>query len=283
MSRREHVLIGGGWLTDRLGDPRVVIVEVDERPLIYRQGHIPGAHCLDWRNDLQDPIARDVPDPGAVFGLWRRIGVTQRSTVVFYGDKSNWFACFGFWLFRLYGAKDVRLLDGGRQGWLAEGRSLSHDEPAENVVAEGAVARARRNNRLRADWQAALAAIRDGVQLLDVRTPAEYRGDVLAEPGYAQEGAQRPGHIPSALSVPWDITVGPDGKVLSDGELRRRLADRGVDLGSPAITYCRIGERSAHTWFVLHELLGVNARNYDGSWTEWGSMIGMPIAVGDQP
>lgn len=283
MSRRERVLVDGEWLVDRLGDPRLVVVEVDERPLIYRQGHIPGAHCLDWHTDLQDPIARDLPDTAAVFALWRRIGVTPESTVVFYGDKSNWFACFGFWLFRLYGAKDLRLLDGGRQAWLAEGRPLSHDEPAENVAAGEAVARPRRNNRLRADWQGALAATKNGVQLLDVRTPAEYRGDLVAEPGYPQEGAQRPGHIPSALNAPWDITVGPDGKLLPDDELQQRLAERGVDPSSPAIAYCRIGERSAHTWFVLHELLGANARNYDGSWAEWGSMIGMPIAVGDQP
>jgi thiosulfate/3-mercaptopyruvate sulfurtransferase len=283
MNRRQRVIVDGDWLYDRLEDPRVVIVEVDERPLIYGQGHIPGAHCLDWHTDLQDPVARDVPDTAAVLGLWRRIGVTTETTVVFYGDKSNWFACFGFWLFRLYGARDLRLLDGGRQAWVGEGRPFSRDEPAAKLVDEEAVVRPRRNNRLRADWRAALAARRDGVQLLDVRTPAEYRGDLLAEPGYPQEGAQRPGHIPGAVSVPWDITVGADGRLLPDNELRRRLADRGVDPSSAAITYCRIGERSAHTWFVLHELLGANARNYDGSWTEWGSMIGLPIAVGDQP
>jgi thiosulfate/3-mercaptopyruvate sulfurtransferase len=253
---------------------------VDERPLVYRLGHIPGAHSLDWHTDLQDPITRDIPDGHAMARLWRRIGLQADSTVVFYGDQSNWYACFGFWLFRLYGARDLRLLDGGRQAWLTEERPMTSDEPPENVVESGAVPR--RNSELRATWRD-VAAEAGRAQLLDVRTPEEYRGDVLTQPGYPDEGAQRPGHVPGALSVPWDVAVGVDGRLHPDDVLRRRLAERGVDVGAPSITYCRIGERSAHTWFVLHEVLGAHALNYDGSWTEWGSMVGMPVALGDEP
>lgn len=280
MSRR-RVLVDGSWVEERLGDPNLVVLEVDERPLVYRLGHIPGAHCLDWHTDLQDPVARDIPDRDAVTRLWRRIGLRADSTVIFYGDKSNWYACFGFWLFRLYGARDLRLLDGGRQTWLAEERPLTRDEPPENVVA--ATATPRSNPRVRATRQDVTDGVRDGIQLLDVRTPEEYRGDVLTLPGYPDEGAQRPGHIPGALSMPWDTAVDLDGRLHPDDVLRQRLAEHGVDLAAPSITYCRIGERSAHTWFVLQELLGARARNYDGSWTEWGSMIGMPVALGDDP
>jgi thiosulfate/3-mercaptopyruvate sulfurtransferase len=284
---RERVLVDGDWLQARLGQPGLVICEVDERPAIYRIGHVPGAHRLDWRVDLQDPVSRDLPGPEAIRRLWRRLGVTKDSTVVFYGDKSNWYACFGFWLFRLYGAGELRLLDGGRQAWVSEGRPLSEQEPREHDgEPEGSQALApapAAARRLRALWRDVEAAMRDGVQLLDVRTPAEYRGDLLSEPGYPEEGAQRAGHIPGALSVPWDIAVAGDGRILDDERLRERFAERGVDLLAPSITYCRIGERSAHTWFVLHELLGSSARNYDGSWTEWGSMIGMPVAIGDDP
>jgi thiosulfate/3-mercaptopyruvate sulfurtransferase len=281
VSRRDRVLVDGDWVQSRLGNRDVVVCEVDERPLVYRLGHIPGAHCLDWRMDLQDPVSRDLPDAEAVARLWRRIGFTADSTVVFYGDKSNWYACFAFWLFRLYGARELRVLDGGRQAWVREERPLTQEEPAENTAGKAPVPLRRPD--LRAGWREVETAMRDGVQLLDVRTPAEYRGDVLTEAGYPEEGAQRPGHIPGAVSVPWDITVGHDGRLLDDRELRARLAARGVDVDVPAITYCRIGERSAHTWFVLSELLGARADNYDGSWTEWGSMIGMPVALGEEP
>jgi thiosulfate/3-mercaptopyruvate sulfurtransferase len=281
MSRRD-VLVDGGWVESRLGDPSIVVLEVDERPLVYRLGHIPGAHCLDWRIDLQDPVTRDIPDREAIARLWNRLGLHRDSTVVFYGDKGNWYACFGFWLFRLYGVRNLRLLDGGRQAWLAEGRPLTEDEPPENTSRSDV--RPRRSGKLRAGWRDIVEqSSSNGFQLLDVRTPAEYRGDVLTEPGYPQEGAQRPGHVPGALNVPWDIAVDLDGRLHPDEVLRARLADHGVDLGTPSITYCRIGERSAHTWFVLHELLGAPARNYDGSWTEWGSMIGMPVALGEEP
>jgi thiosulfate/3-mercaptopyruvate sulfurtransferase len=279
---RERALVDTAWVADRLGAPGIVLVEVDERPLVYRLGHIPGSHCLDWHSDLQDGVTRDLPTLDAMGRMWRRLGVNERSTVVFYGDNSNWYACFGVWLFRLHGLADVRLLDGGRQAWLAEGRPVTTEEPVENVAAAAPAAEALPGFRAR--WDEAAAAASQGVQLLDVRTPAEYRGDLLVEPGYPQETAQRPGHIPGAMNVPWDVTVGRDGRLLGDEELRFVLRRHGVDLERPAITYCRIGERSAHTWFVLHEILDrPDVRNYDGSWTEWGSMIGMPIALGAEP
>lgn len=280
MSRGE-ALVDGEWLERRLGDPDLVVLEVDERPLVYHLGHVPGAHCVDWRSELQDVVTRDIPDAESIRRLWERVGLTERSTVVLYGDKSNWYACFGFWLLRLYGLQDLRLLDGGRQAWLAEGRALSDAEPPPEAGA--AAPTPRPSSVVRASWRDVEAAVGSGIQLLDVRTAAEYRGDIVTEPGYPHEGAQRPGHIPTALSVPWDIAVDDDGRILDDGRLRDRLGDHGVDLERTAITYCRIGERSAHTWFVLHELLGIQARNYDGSWTEWGSMIGMPVALGEEP
>ena len=279
---RASSLVDGQWLEDHLADPDVLVLEVDERPEMYRIGHVPGAHCIDWRVDLQDPVTRDIPDASAIERLWTRIGLTEGRTVVLYGDKSNWWACFGFWLFRLYGARELRLLDGGRQAWRSEGRPTSLDAPAEPPP--GAIVRPRDGRRvLRAGWRDVARGVMDGVQLLDVRTPAEFRGDVRTEPGYPEEAAQRAGHIPGAVNFPWDRAVEVDGHVLPDEILHELLGELGVTSDASVITYCRIGERSAHTWFVLHELLGIPTRNYDGSWTEWGSMMGMPVAVGDEP
>jgi thiosulfate/3-mercaptopyruvate sulfurtransferase len=278
---RAAALVDGDWLEARLGDPRVVVLEVDQRPAVYGLGHVPGAHCLDWHTDLQDPVTRDIPTPDALERLWRRVGITADATVVLYGDLGNWYPCFGLWLFKLFGLDDVRLLDGGRQLWLAEERPLSVEVPP-HADADAPAARLR--PELRAHWQDVAEAPARGARLIDARTPAEYRGDTLAEPGFPQEGAQRPGHIPGALNLPWDAVIGEDGRMRSDADLRALLSELGVDLDAPAITYCRIGERSAHTWFVLHDLLGVeDVRNYDGSWTEWGSMIGMPVALGPEP
>lgn len=283
MSRREQVLVDDSWLMEHLHEPSLVILEVDERPLIYRAGHIPGAYCVNWYTELQDPISRDIPDASAIHSLWKRLGITADSTVVFYGDKNNWYAAFAFWLFRLYGAQDLRLLDGGRQAWIGEGRPVEHQAPPDSRIDESDIAVPQRDVSFRADRGAVWNAIANGGQLLDVRTAAEYRGDLLTPPGWPGEGAQRAGHIPTSLHVPWEISVGADGKLLTDEELRDRFTRRGVDLSAPAIAYCRIGERSAHTWFVLSEILGGAAQNYDGSWAEWGSMIGTPVAVGDEP
>jgi thiosulfate/3-mercaptopyruvate sulfurtransferase len=280
MSRRS-ALVDTNWLQEHLGDPDVVIIEVDERPLLYRLGHIEGAHCVDWRNDLQDPVARDVPDRDAVRRLWRRIGLTTTSSVVFYGDKSNWYACFGYWLFRLYGLRNLHLLDGGRQAWVTERRAVTREPPAEALGDEPPQPRLDKGQRAR--WPDVASGLLDGTQVLDVRTPAEFRGDVLTEPGYPEEAARQAGHIPGALSVPWEFAVADDGRMRAIEDLRTELERRSVRLEDGLITYCRIGERSAHTWFVLHELLGIRARNYDGSWTEWGSMVGMPVALGDEP
>ena len=279
---RERALVDGDWLERRLGDPAIAILEVDERPRLYGLGHVPGAHCVDWQRDLQDPVTRDIPTPEALQALWRRSGIGPDTTVVLYGDMSNWYPCFALWLFKLHGLADVRLLDGGRQAWLNERRPLTTDVPPRAERADAPEPRL--VPELRAHWPQVADAAAHGGQLLDVRTPAEYRGELLAEPGYPQELAQRPGHIPTARNVPWDACVALDGRLRSDAELRALLEERGIRLDAPVITYCRIGERSAHTWFVLHELLGVpDVRNYDGSWTEWGSMIGMPVALGPEP
>jgi thiosulfate/3-mercaptopyruvate sulfurtransferase len=284
MNRRERVLVDGEWLAGRLHDPTVVLLEVDERPLIYRAGHIPGAHCVNWHTELQDPINRDIPDGPAIQALWTRLGITSDTTVVFYGDKNNWYAAFAFWVFRLYGLEDLRLLDGGRQAWISEGRPTDRERPSQPPRLSSVIAVPALDPRFRADLAAVRHALEVGEQLLDVRTAAEYRGDLITLPGWPGEGAQRGGHIPGAHHVPWEISIGFDGKLLPEDELRDRLDASGVDLDRPAITYCRIGERSAHTWFVLSEILGIEARNYDGSWAEWGSMIGTtPVAVGDLP
>jgi thiosulfate/3-mercaptopyruvate sulfurtransferase len=278
---RGSALVDADWLEAHLGDPDLVVVEVDEKPRVYRLGHVPGAHCLDWKADIQQSRLREIPGPEAVRELWRDMGVTRRSTVVFYGDKSNWYASYGLWLFRHYGLTDVRLLDGGRQRWIVEERPLSTEMPPK---ADGkGVPRAQVTDGLRTAWHEIPGAVDSGSQLLDVRTAPEYVGSVLTEPGYLDESAQRPGHIPSALGMPWDRMIDAQGLLLPEDALREELDLHGVDLGRPTILYCRIGERSAHTWFVLSQVLDLEASNYDGSWIEWGSMIGMPIAIGDEP
>ncbi len=275
-------LVSTAWLEEHLGDPGLVIVEVDEQPLMYGVGHIPGARNVQWRRDLQDQRTRDIPGVAAMRSLWARLGIVQGSTVVLYGDKNNWHACFAFWLFRMYGLQRLALLDGGRQLWLGEGRPTTTEVPPD-VAASARAAGApepRLDTTSRATWRDVLDA-QDATVLLDVRTRAEYTGELLTEPGYAGETAQRPGHIPGARHAPWNLATNPDGTFLALGALRDLYAGHDVAPGRPVITYCRIGERSAHTWFVLHELLGLpDVRNYDGSWTEWGSMIGMPVELG---
>jgi len=281
MSRPDGPLVSTVWLEERLGDDDLVLLEVDEQPLIYSVGHIPGARNLEWRRDLQARRTRDIPGPEAVQELWRRLGIARTSAVVLYGDKNNWYACFAFWLFRMYGLKHLALLDGGRQLWLTEQRPTTTDIPAEAHSTRPPTPRL--DAASRATWRSVLDATASTV-LLDVRTPAEFTGELLTEPGYPQEAAQRPGHIPGARSAPWNLATNPDGTFLSPDALRALYARHGVEPGRPVVTYCRIGERSAHTWFVLHELLGHDAvENYDGSWTEWGSMVAMPVELGQGP
>jgi thiosulfate/3-mercaptopyruvate sulfurtransferase len=274
-------LVTPAGVAARLGDPSLVLLEVNERPLVYHQGHIPGAHNLDWHRDLQDPVLRDVPGDEALRALWSRVGITGASDVVLYGDQHNWYAAYGYWLFRMHGLRRLAILDGGRQAWLAAGLPTSRDAPA---IVSAAAPRPRLDPALRASAEDVVALLRAGGTLIDVRTAAEYRGDVLSEPGYPRESAQRGGHIPGARHIPWEIAIAPDGTFHDTAQLRALLEQGGVRLDAPTVSYCRIGERSAHSWFVLSELLGQrSARNYDGSWTEWGSMVGLPVAVGDAP
>jgi thiosulfate/3-mercaptopyruvate sulfurtransferase len=272
-------LVSTAWLNEHLDDADLVLLEVDEQPLIYNVGHIPGARNVEWRRDLQADLTRDIPGPEQIRELWRALGITRTSRVVIYGDRNNWYACFAYWLFALYGLDRLALLDGGRQLWLTENRPTTTKLPAACTVADPAVPRLDEGSR--ATWRSVLDAGRETV-LLDVRTSAEFTGDLLTEPGYPQEAAQRPGHIPGARSAPWNQATNPNGTFLGHQALAELYAGHGIDPDRPVITYCRIGERSAHTWFVLHELLGVGgAQNYDGSWTEWGSMIGMPVENGE--
>ncbi len=278
---QSDVLVDREWLLEHLDDSDLVVLEVDERPVLYRVGHIPGAHCLDWHSDLQDPVTRDIPNRSAIQALWRRTGIDDESLVVLYGDKNNWYACFAYWLFRLYGLRRLAILDGGRPAWVTSGLPLSATEPAPK---NSEPPPAQLDPCLRASWRDVAEPDSDPSQLIDVRTPEEYRGEMLTEPGYPEEAAQRPGHIPGALSIPWDHATREDGSFKPPEELETLFTASRLDRQTPTITYCRIGERSAHTWFVLHELLGwPDVRNYDGSWTEWGSMIAMPVALGDQP
>ncbi len=271
-------LVSTAWLQEHLEDPAVVVLEVDEQPLIYGVGHIPGARNVEWRRDLQDHRTRDIPGPEAIRELWQALGIDTDCTVVLYGDKNNWYACFAYWLFALYGLERLALLDGGRQRWLNDGRPTDTAIPDRSASDRTPVPVLDATSR--ATWRDVLDATPDTV-LLDVRTHAEYTGELLTEPGYPEEAAQRAGHIPGARSAPWNLATNPDGTFLGTDALRALYDTHAVAPGRPIVTYCRIGERSAHTWFVLHELLGLDdVRNYDGSWTEWGSMIAMPVELG---
>lgn len=277
MSYAKDVLVSTEWVAQHLGDDSIRIVEVDENPAVYAEAHIPGAIGFDWQTDLQDPVRRDFLD-GESFGrLLGEHGISNDHTVVLYGDRNNWFAAYTYWYLRYYGHDKVRLINGPREKWIAEGRETTDEVPsfpaATFVAREG-------DESIRAYRDDVLAAIGNGTSLVDVRSPQEYSGELIAMPGYEQEGAQRGGHVPGAASVPWSQAVEEDGTFKSAEELRRLYGDRNVirEDGSPIIAYCRIGERSAHTWFVLHELLGQeDVRNYDGSWTEWGNLVGVPV------
>jgi thiosulfate/3-mercaptopyruvate sulfurtransferase len=274
-------LVTGAWLEERLGAPGLVVVESDEDVLLYETGHIPGAVKVDWHTELNDPVVRDYVDGAGFAALLSRKGISRDDTVVIYGDKNNWWAAYALWVFSLFGHEDVRLLDGGRDKWIAEGRPITTDPstptPTQYPVVE------RDDSVLRAYREDVLAHL--GNPLIDVRSPEEYDGSRTSAPAYPEEGALRAGHIPSAKSVPWARAVAEDGGFKRRSELDAIYrTEVGLQDDDSIVAYCRIGERSSHTWFVLRHLLGFQkVRNYDGSWTEWGSAVRVPIATGSEP
>jgi len=273
------VLVATDWLAEHLGEEGIVVAEVDESPELYDEGHIPGAVKLHWRDDLQDPVERDIVSREAFETLLGERGIGNDTSVVLYGDKNNWFAAYAYWYLKIYGHGDIRILDGGRQKWIEEGRETTTDVPSPSPARYTA---SERDESIRAYRDEVPGWIDAGDRaLVDVRSPGEYAGDLIAPPGYEQEGAQRAGHIPSAASIPWASAVADDGTFKSADELRELYGGKGVTPDKEVTAYCRIGERSAHTWFVLRELLGYeNVRNYDGSWTEWGNLVDVPIEKG---
>lgn len=274
----KDVLVEQSWLEEHLGDEGIRIVEVDENPDLYAEAHIPGAIGFDWKKDLQDPVKRDFLGPEDFGALFSSRGISNEHTIVLYGDRNNWFAAYTYWYLRYYGHSKVLLLNGPREKWIADGRLTTSElpgyAPAQFTAQPG-------NDAIRARREEVLAALDAPTKLVDVRSPAEFAGEIISPNGYEQEGAQRAGHIPGAASIPWSQAVKEDGTFKSAEELRELYGSKGVLDGEDIIAYCRIGERSAHTWFVLHELLGhERVKNYDGSWTEWGSLVGVPIEMG---
>jgi len=276
---RPDVLVDADWVEAHIGEPGVVLVEVDEDTSAYDKGHIPTAVKIDWKKDLQDPVRRDFVDKTGFEALLSGRGISNDDTVVLYGGNNNWFAAYAYWYFKLYGHGNVKLLDGGRKKWELDSRELSTDVPERATTSYTAQ---EQNSDLRALRDEVLAAIGKR-NLVDVRSPDEFAGRLLAPAHLPQEQAQRAGHIPTARNVPWSKAANEDGTFKSDSDLETLYKEEaGVDFAKDTIAYCRIGERSAHTWFVLHELLDLaNVKNYDGSWTEYGSLVGVPIELGD--
>jgi len=272
----KDVLVDTDWLAEHLDDDSIRIVEVDENPALYAEAHIPGAIGFDWKKDLQDQVKRDFLGPEAFGELLGSRGISNDHTIVLYGDRNNWFAAYTYWYLKYYGHDAVKLVNGPREKWIAEERPTTTEVPDHGFATfeargEDAAIRAKRDE--------VHAALDGGARLVDVRSPGEFSGELIAMPGYEQEGAQRGGHIPGAASVPWAQAVQENGTFKTAEELEKLYSDKGViSNGDPIIAYCRIGERSAHTWFVLHELLGRDdVKNYDGSWTEWGNLVDVPI------
>jgi len=274
---RSDVLVDADWVEAHIDDPKVVIVEVDEDTSAYEKNHIKNAVRIDWKSDLQDPVRRDFVDQEGFEKLLSAKGIANDHTVILYGGNNNWFASYAYWYFKLYGHDSVKLLDGGRKKWELDSRDLVEAVPERAATSYKAKPQ---DTSIRAFRDDAVEAI--GKQnLVDVRSPDEFSGKLLAPAHLPQEQSQRPGHIPTARNIPWSKNANDDGSFKSDDELRELYADEQVDLSKDTVAYCRIGERSALTWFVLHELLGVpNVKNYDGSWTEYGSLVGVPIELG---
>jgi len=271
-------LVSTDWVAKHLDDPNVRIIESNEDPLLYPSGHIPGAIQVDWTTDLNDPVKRDYIDQAGFEALASKIGITPDTTVVFYGDKNNWWAAYALWVFRLFGHTNAKLMDGGRLKWEKEGRDLTRDVPEFEPTQYSA--QPRDDKTVRALQPAVLKHIESNQQLIDVRSPGEFSGELLHMPNYPQEGALRGGHIPGAKNVPWSRAANPEDGTFKTAEELRAIyeEEQGLNPDEPVVTYCRIGERSSHTWFVLSQLLGYkNVRNYDGSWTEWGNSVGVPI------
>jgi thiosulfate/3-mercaptopyruvate sulfurtransferase len=277
MSRRDEVLISTDWVADHIGDPAYRLVEVDEDTAAYAGGHIEGAIAWHWKEDLHEDLRREFLSQEGLTELLRRSGVGPDTTVVLYGGNNNWFATYAYWLLRYLGFDRVKLVDGGRKKWELEERPLTTDEPAYGAAQPGSLAPVRQD--VRAFRDEVLAHIGGaGRTMVDVRSPAEFSGEVLAPPHLPQEQAQVPGHVPGAANVPWASAAADDGSFKTDAELTALYGGVGVTPDTDVIAYCRIGERSSHTWFVLHELLGYpRVRNYDGSWTEYGSLVGVPV------
>jgi thiosulfate/3-mercaptopyruvate sulfurtransferase len=272
----KDALVETGWVADHLDDDSIRIVEVDENPALYAEAHIPGAIGFDWKTDLQDQVKRDFLGPEEFGKLMGSRGISNDHTVVLYGDRNNWFAAYTYWYFLYYGHDKVKLINGPREKWIAEDRPTADEVPS---YPEATFEAKGPDGSIRAKRDEVLSGLESNAHLVDVRSPQEFSGELIAMAGYEQEGAQRAGHIPGAASVPWAQAVNEDGTFKSADELRELYSSKGVlDGDNPVIAYCRIGERSAHTWFVLHELLGQDdVKNYDGSWTEWGNLVDVPI------
>ncbi len=273
---RPEVLVDTQWVADHLKDPKVRVIEVSVDQSAFDQGHIPGAVALNWFHDLEERPHRDIASKATIERLLGNAGVGPDTTIVVYGDNNNWFAAYAYWLIKLYGHRNLRVMNGGRKKWMDEGRPMTKEASSYTKVQYQAQ---EANANIRAVRDLVLQSLRQpGKGLVDVRSPKEYSGELLAPENLPQEGAQRGGHIPGAANIPWGEAVRPDGTFKSADELKALYQGRGITPDKEIIAYCRIGERSAHTWFVLTELLGYpKVRNYDGSWTEWGSMVGVPV------